>query len=384
MAVNYLQYISSVHQTDQTAYPNMRFLVSGVDAGVRETVGRNIVTSCCSRGKAMFIADNTQSMTDFPGGFGGYRVVNILNGEVGLCSDLLEVNSIKGISRLRSLLSSLGFDGSKAMQVVTYLSFVKETERRLGNTAPLTADVLEEYGSTTLVQWKLSRLVERGELSRENKEYLLCRYAEVSGTAADFEMFLALFAPFLDGAFPTPDMAVHLPLGVFASDKPMQELMCKLMLSYIKRNRDDSAVLILDDSKGERSCLMDMLRNLPITTEAHMISNDAFSLGEVDLGVLMNTFPVRIYTRHEDMASCGRIEKQCGQIDAVKRSSTVTVDKRIGANSAWDILLGTNRTETEIRNAPVKEYRFRKETIQSLSERTGIIDCGGNQVLFSF
>ena len=115
-----------------------------------------------------------------------------------------------------------------------------------------------------------------------------------------------------------------------------------------------------------------------------MISNDAFSLGEVDLGVLMNTFPVRIYTRHEDMASCGKIEKQCGQIDVVKRSSTVTVDKRIAANSAWDLLLGTNRTETEIRNAPVKEYRFRKETIQSLSGRTGIIDCGGNQVLFSF
>lgn len=384
MAVNYLQYISSVHRTDQTAYPSMRFLVSGVDAGVREAVGRNIVTSCRSCGKTMFIVDNTQSMTDFPGGFGGYRVVNILNGEVSLCSDLLEVNSIKGISRLRSLLSSLGFDGSRAMQVVTYLSFVKETERRLGNNAPLTADVLEEYGSTMLVQWKLGRLVEGGELSRENKEYLLCRYAEVSSAAADFEMFLALFAPFLDGAFPTPDMAVHLPLGSFASDKPMQELMCKLMLSYIKCNRDDSAVLILDDGKGERGCLMDMLRNLPTTTEAHMISNDAFSLGEVDLGVLMNTFPVRIYTRHEDMASCGKIEKQCGQIDVVKRSSTVTVDKRIGANSAWDLLLGTNRTETEIRNAPVKEYRFRKETIQSLSERTGIIDCGGNQVLFSF
>ena len=98
----------------------------------------------------------------------------------------------------------------------------------------------------------------------------------------------------------------------------------------------------------------------------------------------MNTFPVRIYTRHDNMASCGKIESHCGQIDVVKRSSTVTIDKRLKANSAWDLLLGTNRTETSIANAPTKEYRFRKEIINSLYDGTGIIDYAGNKVLFSF
>ena len=311
-------------------------------------------------------------------------MVDALDGGVNLCSDLLDVTSLKSVSRLRALLADLGFDGTRAMKVVAYLSFVRETERRLGNTAPLTVEVLEEYGGAMLVKWKLEQLVERGALSTRNCAYLLGRYAEVSGAAADFETVLVLLAPFLSGALPACDMAVHLPVGDFAADQPMQELMCKLMLSCVKQNRDGSAVLILDDGKGDRAFLIEVLRNLPVTTEVHMLSNDAFSFREADLGVLMNTFPVRIYTRHEDMASCGRIENHCGQIDVVKRSSTVTIDRRFRANSAWDMLLGTNRTETEIRNAPVKEYRFRKETIHTLYAGTGIIDCGGNKVLFSF
>ena len=84
------------------------------------------------------------------------------------------------------------------------------------------------------------------------------------------------------------------------------------------------------------------------------------------------------------MTSCGRSECLCGQIDVVKHSSTVTIDKRFRANSAWDMLLGTNRTETSIANAPTKEYRFRKEIINTMYDGTGIIDYAGNKVMFSF
>ena len=115
-----------------------------------------------------------------------------------------------------------------------------------------------------------------------------------------------------------------------------------------------------------------------------MISNDAFTLGEADRSILMNVFPVRIYTRHDNMTSCGRIESICGQFDVVKYSSTVTIDKRFRAHAAWDILLGTNRTETSIANAPTKEYCFRKEVINTMYDGTGIIDCAGNKVMFSF
>ena len=384
MAVNYLQYIGSVQQGGVT-FPNVRFLVSGVDSRARQIVGQNIVSSAYDRGKILFVVDNTQSYNAMQTGFGRYQVVNALNGEVSLCNDLLNVNSLKSISRLRSLLSDLGFDGTRAMKIVTYLNFVKETQRRLGDSTALTIDILEQYGSMMLVEWKLKQLVETGSLSEENYRYLMGRYSEVSGAAADFETFLILLSPFLGNTQPTPGMAVHLPVGEFASDKPMQEMLSKLLISYIKQNVSNATVLVLDDGNGEdRKFIIDILKNIPVNSEVHMLSNDAFTLGEADRSILMNVFPVRIYTRHENMTSCGRIECLCGQIDVVKHSSTVTIDKRFRANSAWDMLLGTNRTETSIANAPTKEYRFRKEIINTMYDGTGIIDYAGNKVMFSF
>lgn len=381
--VDYLQYIGSVSQNNRI-FDNVRFLVSGADTYVRQIVGQNIIASCQRRRKVLFVLDNTRNFTEISN-FGSYHVINFLNGEVSLCGDILEVSSLKAISRMRSLLADLGFDGTHAMKIVSYLSFVKETERRLGNCGTITVETLEEYSSTSLVKWKLCQLVDCGKLTKENYEYLLCRYGEVSSAAADFEMFLVLFAPFLGSTKqPEPDMAIHLPVGEFESDKPMQEMMCKLMMSYVKQHCNSSAILIIDDGRGNRSHIIDILKTLPTAADIHMLTNDAFSFGEADLSVVMNTFPVRIYTRHEDMASCSKIESCCGQIDVVKKSYTTSIDKRFRANSAWDLLLGTNRTETEIRNATVQESRYRKEMISSLSSGTGIIDCGGNQVLFQF
>lgn len=384
MAVNYLQYIGSVQQGG-TTFPNVRFLVSGIDSKVRQIVGQNIVASAYERGKILFIVDNTQSNDAIETDFGRYQVINALNGEVSLCNDLLKANSLKSISRLRSLLSDLGFDGTRAMKIVAYLNFVKETQRRLGDSTVLTIDVLEQYGSMMLVDWKLKRLVETGSLSEENYRYLMGRYSEISGAAADFETFLVLLSPFLGNTQPTSSMAVHLPVGEFASDKPMQEMLSKLLISYIRQNVSNATVLILDDGNDEdRKFIIDILKNIPVNSEVHMLSNDAFTLGEADRSVLMNVFPARIYTRHENMVSCGRIECLCGQLDVVKHSSTVTSDKRFRANSAWDMLLGTNRAETSITNAPTKEYRFRKEIINTMYDGTGIIDYAGNKVMFSF
>lgn len=384
MAVNYLQYINDLQQGGVT-FPNVRFLVSGIDAKVRQVVGQNIVASTYSRGMTLFIVDNTLYSYALQTGFGRYHVVNALSGEVSLCNDLLNVSSLKGISRLRSLLADLGFDGARAMKIVTYLNFVKETQRRMGASTTLTIDILEQYGSMMLVEWKLKQLIESGGLSEENYLYLMGRYSEISGAAADFETFLVLLRPFLGDTKPSPNMAVHLPVGEFASDEPMQKMFSKLLISYVRQNTSNSAILILDDGNGEdRRFITDICKNTPDNTEIHMLSNDAFTFGEADRSILLNTFPVRIYTRHDNMTSCGKIESLCGQIDVVKHSSTVTIDKRFKANSAWDVLFGTNRTETSIANAPTKEYRFRKEMVNTMYDGTGIIDYAGNKVLFSF
>ena len=381
--MNYLQYIYSVYRPGQKN-SDIRYLISGVDHRVREVLGQLIVDSLYRAGRILFLLDSTQNNRNFKD-FGCFPVLNLLNGDVDLCSDLLEVSSLREISRLRSLLMELGFDGTKAMKVVRYLSFVKETERRLGSEGPLCIETLKEYSGTSLVNWKLNQLVESGKLSYDSYEYLLTRYAEISAAAADFEMFLVMLAPFLGGSCqPYPGTAVHLPVGEFSEDPAMQAVLCKLMLAFIRKQPTDCAVLILDDGKCDRACILDVLKNLPAAVEIHMFTTDAFSFGEKDLGDLMNLFPVRIYSRHDSMESCAKIENCCGHIDVVKRSYTTTIDKHIRASTAFDLLLGTNRSEAETRNVPVREARYRKETINSLCTGTAIIDCGGTQVLFQF
>ena len=115
-----------------------------------------------------------------------------------------------------------------------------------------------------------------------------------------------------------------------------------------------------------------------------MLTNDAFSLTDIETNILFNRFPVRIFTQHESMESCKKIEHHCGDIDVVKRSSATAIDRRWKTNSAWDIMLGNNRTDTETICAPTRDPRFRKEYIQALPPRTGIIDAGGDKVIFSF
>lgn len=380
--MNYLQYLNTVNRNHFSA-AGANFLVSGADPMIRQVIGQHLTETAYAEGRTLFLLDNTSSSSGFSA-FGPYRVVDALSGGINFCGDLFNVSTLQSISRLRSLLSDFGFSSAKAMQVVTFLSFVKETEARLGSTRPLDLETIESYGGPALVQWKLHQLVERGTLTAENYEFLLSRYTEVSAASADFEMLLGLLVPFLSGQSPTGKMAVHLPLGEFDADKSMQEVLCKMLLSYVKQTPETCSILILDSGKGERSCILELLKKLPPKASVHLLSTDVFSLEESDLSILMNTFPVRIYSRHESMSSCAKIESICGQIDVVKRSYTTTVDKHIRASSAFDMLLGTNRTESVARNAPVREARFRKELLNSLSSGSAVIDCGGTQALFQF
>lgn len=374
--MNYLQYIAA-----QQSFENLHYLVSGTDIAVHEIISHHIIETAYCRKKILFIIDNTQNSCFVSAG--NYSVVDVFSDSVNLCKDLFEVSSLKNISRLRMLLSELGFDSVKSMKVIQYLIFVKETEHRLGNDAPLSIDKLDEYSGTMLVKWKLKELVNRGQLNTENYEYLIGRYAEISAAAADFEHFLILIAPFIGTCFPKEGMAVHLPLAAFRQDSVMQELMINFFISYVRQNPNSTVTLILDDGNSDSHHLIHILKNLP-QTEIHMFTKDAFAFDDTSLSILLNQFPLKIYTRHDNMSSCSKIETFCGQIDVVKKSFTTTIDKRFKSNSAWDMLLGTNRTETEIYNASSKEYRFRKEMINSLGNKMGIIDYMGNKILFLF
>ena len=61
------------------------------------------------------------------------------------------------------LLAEGGLSEAEQREYARYI--VRETERRLGNPVPPTADLLEEYGATMLVKHKLSQLESLGKIS---------------------------------------------------------------------------------------------------------------------------------------------------------------------------------------------------------------------------
>ena len=377
--MNYLQYIKKQQGIEPT-----RFLLSGMDIGVRQLLGQHMIHFCQEQELTLFIVDHTQEDRFFTIPDLDFHVIRVPNDKVMLCSDLLEAVSLYDVSRIRVLLSGLGFQESRIMKVITYLRFVKETQYRLGDHGPLRIATLETYGSMHLVEEKLRQLERKGALSAENVDYLMGRYSEISREAAEFETFLIMLEPFLEGKIPDLHTIIHLPFGSFDADAGMQKLISRLMISYMKEHPGQCAMLILDDGMGERDFLTDILSHVPGSMPVYLLSDDAFSLDDQQINIVMNAFPIRIYTRHADMRSCAKVAECCGQIDVIHKAYTVTVDHHLKANSAWDMLLGTNHSESEIRNAPVKEYRFPKETIHAMAEGTGIIDCKGSKVWFAF
>ena len=378
---NYLQYIASMQQGKPKPH-KINVLVSGQDINVKTIVGNNIVSSAYDRGKTLLIIDNTQRDSPLKS-IGRYSVVNALDGNVKLC-DAFDTSAFTNIIRLRTLLSDLGFEQKEIMKIASYLQFVKETERRLDapSTTP-TIETLQQYGSEMLVNAKLTRLRDSGKISPMNYDYLQGYYSEISASAADFDHFLDLFVPFVSGDKPAPNTALLFPFGELSQDKAVQKLITRLLISYVKNNIEAASVLILDDVRGgKREFIPELVTNLPTTVEINMLSDDAFTFEEP--AALINTFPVRIYTRHDSMASCTAISKQCGEISITKTSTATTIDKRWSANSAWDILFNNNRTETMTVGAPTDEARFKPDFINRLCPGTGIIDYAGNKVLFNF
>lgn len=383
--INYLSFIEFVNRSHPTVSSTFdtRFLVSGNDVTVKNVIGNHIISSCYNNGKTLYVLDNTKKPATVTLHYGLYHTVDIVNSDFGLCHDLLEVDSLPSISRLKTILTEIGFNELKALQVINYLHFVKNIEVRLGNKSVLGINTLTQYSGTLFVKQKLDKLLNDGLFSREEYEYLFGKYAEVSAAAADFDNMLCILSPFL-GNNVNEQAAIVIPFGEYRDDKSLVAIMSRLIISKIKEDAEKSALLIIDCGVGDRSFLIDIVRNITDVTEVHIISDDAFSLNDSDIGVLMNSLSVHVFSAHSNMISCQKIEKQLGEIDVIKRSSSVTVDRRIRESSVWDILLDTNRTETSTNNAPTKEYRHKKEKIRSLSSGSAIVEFKGEQSLLTF
>lgn len=407
--MDYLQFMDRILRSNRMHQDQVRYLVTGTDPVIHEYVFHNVVGRCRTQGKTLYVIDDTGRRRIIDSGIlqdAGYRLQNGLSG--GLCLyDPLRFNSVRGTSRLRQLLDSLGYDERQKAKLLSYFHFIVHLESLAsgsGSDTPdncgleskaasshgmLSGEVLCSYSSVYDVEKRLQELADAGIIDERGRIHLLSKYAECSSAAADFEDMLFVLAPFTKGASihegASSDRALVFPTGELGEDEAVRTVLLKLLRFGLEEdNTGRLAVLVFDKGFGDRQSLFTFLSSLPASIELHVFSDDIFTLSdEAGIAGILNRFSARIYTRHLTMESCRRIEEACGEIDMVRNARTTTYDRRLFSNKPWDILLGTNKMEAFVQAVPVREPRYRKEIICRLSPGNGIIDCMGQTSLFT-
>jgi len=389
--MNYLTYIERLDR--YTPQPQaVRFLVSGSDRLVRSTVLHDIAGRCREEGRTLVViidaAASQAADCDTIRSY-GYEIRSGMSGEFSLVNPLAGIGTIKGQSRLRQLLATLGYNEQQKGKLFSYLNLIRHLERAAGADIPLTPEILGEYCTASAVEEKIALLREEERIDEVRQMMLLAKYAECASASADFEDMFYLLLPFIGGeSIPlgaVRNQAYIFPLSELGDDITARGLLLQLLLYALDDCRNDRiTVLILDRGYGTRGCLSRFLTSIPAHMDLHLLSEDVFTLcSDEELPAVLNRFTARLYSRHLTMSSAQAIERACGEIDVVKNAYNVTYDRRWRANLPWDLLMGNNKTETYTQTAPVREPRYRKEMIMSLHPGTGIVEYMGNASLFN-
>lgn len=387
--MNYLQFIDRNSQ-DVTRGGQINFLVSGNDPSIRSRILRDIYEKSFENGKQMIILDDS----GIPGIFEdvvltGYRIEDGMSGAYGLYNPL-QVNSLRAMSRIRRILSTLEYDEKRKMKLIAYLKYIEYVENLGGNREAvcLTLETLSEYSTTISMRMKLQKLLTSGRIDETQQSYLLSRYSEVCEASADFEDMLYIMAPWIfDGknlrSLSGPTALVY-KLWSIGEDKALKNMFACLLQFALEDAADlEITIVLLDRGMGDRNWVFNVMNGFPMELEVHLFSEDIFTLCDTaSLAMILNRFTARVYGRHLAMDSCQAVEQICGEIDVVKQSYTVNYDRRWKANRPLDVLFGKNKTEVYTNNAPAREPRYRKEMIAGFAPGSGIIEYMGNTAIF--
>lgn len=381
--MNYLSFVNQMSQYSSNR-EQLNYLVSGADPLIKSVVSNDIFTNLKKLKKQVILLDDASDMLNaqelrnvgfsIENGLAGYTFCNIFD------------SSIKGRSRLRCVLDVLDYTEQRKQKLIAYLNFIMHIQSLKENEELLNVDIMAEYSSNMFVEEKIQQLQNDGIINQQQQIYLLSKYSEVCGAAADFEDTLFSLAPFIKGdpVFDNVNSVVkYIKVNDLANDVAMKRLVAQMVSYAIEdSNHSNTALVVLDKGRGDRKYLMELISSLTDNNiEMHIISDDIFTLGS-EVHTLLNKFPVRIYSRHNVMDSASMIEKALGEIDIIKDSYTVSYDRRWSANRALDMLLGRNKTETYTSNAPCREPKYKKEMILSM-QGCGIVEYKGNSTIFS-
>lgn len=390
--MNYLMFIDRIAQHHPMT-AKVQFLVSGSDRKVRNTVLQDVLEKCRGGNEKLVIVDDTgrrdvtvyNTIRSF-----GYQIKNGMAGNFCLY-DPFKITTVNGISKMRQLFSTLGYDERQKGKLIAYLNFIRHMEylENGSHEVELSLEKLGEYSTVMAVEEKLQYLVGAGIIDVRQQLALLSKYSECSSAAADLEDMFFVLLPFISGErvrFDSdPTQAVLFPTGELGEEETIRSLIMQLLRFGMEESRGNKiTLLVFDKGYGNRKCVFDLLKSLPYQVNVNVFSEDIFTLCDPEaLAMILNRFTARIYSRHLAMSSAEAIEKVCGEIDVVKNSYNVTYDRRWRANSPWDMLWGNNKTEAYTQTAPVREPRYRKEMIMGFPPGSGIVEYLGNTSVFS-
>lgn len=366
------------------------YLCSGEDPLIAKRVLDDIISS--SNGSVVVVDDSgamkeetLQSLRVY-----GYAIFNGFSKE--LCfENILDVNSVSGMSKIRTILSIAGFSEMQAQKVISYLSFIKHVEVLVGNQDDLSLEILSQYSGNMCVERRLNVLKCSGAVSSEQQMYLLSKYAEVCAAAADFEHVLLIMGTFITGNVLASDVlgnsrqVLYIPLYILGRDLNRKRLVMELLTVVLsERIQSCRNIMVFDNGREQSDYLSGFVQELQYTGKnIHLFSQDIFLSAQRFRQVILKNADIRIFSKHKNMASCAELEKLLGEMDVVKQSYSVDYPRQWRANSAFDILLGNNKTEHYTWNAPVREPKYRKEEINSFPRGVGIVELGGNSSIFS-
>lgn len=283
--------------------------------------------------------------------------------------------------RMGEILKRCHVDQDEADDVMAYIDFLTELERRIGeDNHARNETLLQKYLRASVVERTLNTAVTNGEMTQDECRDWFEDYSDCSSGRIHLKRILNR----LDRNFSlNKDRSKSISaLGqgdrlCFIIKSDMSEDMKELMFEMIgwdileaKRTGKQISLMVLEGCKKYGNELLQLLNVSSAAINFNFFAKDFFSGHTAEWSEQIDEyFRKYIYTAHSRMESCEEISsKRFGQIPVVRNSYACDRDRRISNNRVLDRILNTNRVDHFVQHVPVWEAQYRKEEIHDMQK----------------
>ena len=281
--------------------------------------------------------------------------------------------------------------------VLSLLDFAMELEKEgFHRTPALDESFLRECARTFGIEVRLEEAVSppQGFLREEEYEVWLAEWRDLRGRGG--RGWLKSFLQYMDACFGC-DQPRRLTLSeaeagallCFPVREGMREKERKILFQQLEYDLLDARragrevmLLVLEGAGKFGQELPELFERTGAGTvpgiDAGFFAKDLFAgHGELWIDQVTGFFDSFVYTAHASMKSCEMVSRRMGTFPVVRTSTGYDQDRRIGAGSVLDRLLGTDRVDHYTTHVPQWEPRYRSEEIHQLPPGVCLVQAGG-------